>query len=422
MPDRLPEHADVLIVGAGPAGLAAAIELKRLGVGRVAVADREPEAGGIPRLCHHTGFGLRDLRRVLTGPVYAHHYRRRAQEAGVLVHPSTTITGWPGANKVSFTSPQGLGTIEARAILLATGCRERPRPARLVPGTRPQGIFTTGSLQRFVYEHHLPVGYRAVIVGAELVSLSALLTLHHAGVKTAAFLNELPEPQLYFPYNFAKTLFADLLYRTPIFPRVKVTNIIGRNRLEGVEVTHLDSDRIEQFECDTVVFTGDWIPEHELARLGGLMIDVGTRGPQVDAAFRTSARGVFAAGNLLRGAETADASALEGKSTATHIHRYLGDETWPERALSIQVEPPLTWVCPNALSALDVPPTHFRFRSAEFRDNVQLQVRQGNKVLHRQTFRRLIVNESMPLADKWLSKVDLAGEPLKFSISPISNF
>ena len=153
----LPERAEVLIVGAGPAGLAAAIELKRLGVREVVVVDREPEAGGVPRLCHHIGFGLRDVRRMLSGPDYAAFYRRRAHDAEVAVHTSTTVTGWHGQTGLTFTSPHGLGQIEARAVLLATGCRERPRSARLIPGSRPQGVFTTGSLQRFVYEHHLPV-------------------------------------------------------------------------------------------------------------------------------------------------------------------------------------------------------------------------------------------------------------------------
>src|SRR5579859_1658872 len=143
-----PERAQVLIVGGGPAGLAAAIELKRLGVREVVVAEREGQAGGVPRLCHHTGFGLRDLRRLLSGPSYAERYRGAAQAAGVDVRTHTTITGWlpltsqpavsgqRGEMTLTYTSPRGLGQIEAEAVLLATGCRERPRSARLVPGSR----------------------------------------------------------------------------------------------------------------------------------------------------------------------------------------------------------------------------------------------------------------------------------------------
>src|SRR6185503_1483473 len=183
--------ADVLIIGAGPTGLSAALELKKLGVDNVLIVERESEAGGIPRMCGHTGFGLGDLHRVLTGPAYARKYRELAEKSGIKIHTSTTITGWEDKHQVSFTSPDGPGSIAAKSILLATGVRERPRAARLIPGTRPQGVFTTGSLQRFVYEHHLPVGKRAVIVGAEIVSLSVVMTLTHAGVKVLNMITEL---------------------------------------------------------------------------------------------------------------------------------------------------------------------------------------------------------------------------------------
>src|SRR5215470_10999273 len=154
--------ADVLIVGAGPAGLAAAVELRRLGAGSVVVADRDDEAGGIPRHSEHTGFGVRDLRRVLTGPAYARRHADAAAAAGADIRVGATVTGWDGTPgggsadgsgpyRVSLTSAAGIETVAARAVLLATGCRERPRTARLVPGDRPPGVMTTGELQRRVY-------------------------------------------------------------------------------------------------------------------------------------------------------------------------------------------------------------------------------------------------------------------------------
>src|SRR5438309_692884 len=145
------QETDVLIVGAGPAGLAAAIELRRLGAGRVLVVDRETQAGGIPRHSNHVGFGIRDMRRFLTGPAYAARYVRLAEKYGVDIQTETTITGWQDAAHLTATSPAGLVTIQARAVVLATGCRERPRAARLIPGSRPPGIFTTGGLQNMVY-------------------------------------------------------------------------------------------------------------------------------------------------------------------------------------------------------------------------------------------------------------------------------
>jgi thioredoxin reductase len=410
-----PSRCDVLIVGAGPAGLAAALELRRLGVGDVRVVDREPEAGGVPRMCHHSGFGIRDLHRIYSGPAYARRYAHMAEAAGIAVQTATTATGWAGPRTLSLTSPRGLEQIEARAILLATGCRERPRSARLVPGSRPQGVFTTGSLQQFVHGHGQPVGRRALIVGAELVSLSALMTLTGAGGTVAMMTTELPRHQIYLPYLPFKWYAADLLTRTPIVGRARVSRILGQRRVEAVEIAHLDSGRSEVMACDTVVFTGDWIPEHELARRGGLLLDPATRGPLVDTGLRTSVPGVFAAGNLLRGAETADVAALEGRRAARQINDFLKQSTWAESTLPIQVEAPISWVAPGAIAgSRDQPPLgDFLFRVSQFCRHSELRVCQGEQVLHQQRFRRLQPNQSIRLSSAWLAAVDLNGEALR---------
>jgi L-2-hydroxyglutarate oxidase LhgO len=418
------KNADVLIVGAGPAGLAAALELRRLGVKDIIVAERESEAGGIPRMCGHTGFGLRDFHRVMTGPNYVRKYRELAEKSGIQINNNATITGWDiaaedgGWSSLSYTSPNGLGTIEAKSVLLATGVRERPRSARLIPGTRPQGIFTTGSLQRFVFEHHLPVGRRAVIIGAEIVSLSVVTTLLHAGVKIVSMVTELPHHQLYLPIFLpAKILYADLLARTSIWANKGVTNILGQQRVEGIEVMNLDSGKTEIIECDTAVFTGDWIPENELARRGGVYTLKPSLGPQVDSLFRTSQPGIFAAGNLLRGVETADWAALEGRSAARFIARYLENATWSANRLEVQPEAPIAWICPNVLSP-DAIVEGFRFWSKEFRKNAILQLKQGKRVLYEKKIDWLKANVALSLNSGWVEKVDMAGEPVKLVIQP----
>ena len=413
--------ADVLIVGAGPTGIAAALELNKLGVKDVVVVEREPEAGGTPRMCGHIGFGVTDLHRVLTGPTYARKYREMAERAEIIMHTSTTITDWErsgngGLRALKFTSPYGIGTIEAKSVLLATGVRERPRSARLVPGHRPHGVFTTGSLQRFVYEHALPVGKRAVVIGAERVSLSVVLTLLHAGVHVLNMITELPHHQLYLPVFLpAKILIADLLARAPILTHARVTNIFGRQRVEGIEITDLDSGKTRIVECDTVVFTGDWIPENELARRGEVKTGAPELGPQIDSRFRTSQRGVFAAGNLLRGVETADWAALEGRRAALSISRYLDDVGWNECRLEIFAESPLDWIYPNVLSP-DALPNRFRIRSREFRRNFTLQVMQGRRVLYSQKLRSLLANTSIDLSGEWTRRADFSDGALKIEV------
>lgn len=418
----------VLIVGTGPAGLSTAIELKRQGIKDILVVEREPEAGGMPRLCHHTGFGRADLYRMYSGPRYARYYRERAEKAGVEIQTSTTITGWKkaptriissgeiGHAALTFTSPNGLGKIEAQAILLATGVREKPRSARIIPGTRPQGIYTTGSLQRFVYQEHLPVGKRAVIIGAELISLSALLTLIHAGVQCEMMVTEHPRHQIYFPYLPMKWALADSLTRTPIITKTHISNIFGYKRVEGIELTH-DNGQTEIVECDTVIFTGDWIPEHEMARMGGLAIDSGTRGVQVDSEFHSSVKGVFAAGNVLRGVATADHCALEGQRAARSIARYLKNAQWTANKLTVRVDAPLIWVCPNVVHPVKSEhASPFRFRSNEFQKNVQLQVVQGNLVLYQQRFHQLAVNEIMQFDGSWVDKIKPDGEEIRVKV------
>jgi thioredoxin reductase len=375
-------------------------------------------------MCGHIGFGLTDLHRVMTGPLYARRYREMAEKAGIKVFTGTTITGWDDAagdggwSKLDFTSPNGLGSVEAKSVLLATGVRERPRAARLVPGHRPQGVFTTGSLQRFVYEHKLPVGKGAVIVGAERVSLSVVMTLMHADVKVLKMITELPRHQLYLPLFLpAKILFADLLARASILTNTRISNIFGRQRVEGIEITDLESGKTQVVECDTVVFTGGWVPENELARRGDVATGRPSLGPQVDSLFRTSQPGIFAAGNLLRGVETADWAALEGRSAAHSIVRYLRSAQWPTSRLEVYAEPPLDWICPNLLTP-DTRVEQFRFRSNEFRHHAHLQLKQGERVLYQRQFRRLVANTSLNLDSNWTEKVDFAGEPVKLVILP----
>ncbi|MCX6050272.1 MAG: FAD-dependent oxidoreductase [Chloroflexi bacterium] len=410
-------HCTVLIIGGGPAGLAAALELKHLGIDNIKIVEREAEIGGVPRFCHHTGFGLRDLRRVYSGPAYAREYQAKIAKAKIEVLTSTTVTGWTGPRQVQMTSPTGIREMAAQAILLATGCRERPAAARLVPGNRPAGIFTTGSLQRFIYGAEQSIGHRAIVVGAELVSLSAVLTLHHAQIPVAQMITEHPAHQIDWPFIPA-LWYATRRLGSKVTTQTEVSRILGHKRVEAIELTSLKTGEVETVACDTIVFTGKWIAEHELARLGDLQMDKATSGPQVDGALHTSTPGVFAAGNLLRGAETADHAALEGRHAAHSIAHFLVNAFWPQSGVAFCVEAPLAWVAPNRVfTSLATPPMgKFLFQVQQFCSRSQLHVYQGDRLLHSQTFARLIPNCSYRLDSQWLAGVDGQGAPLRMTV------
>jgi thioredoxin reductase len=375
------ESADVVIVGAGPAGLTAARYLRSSGVPSVLVLEREAAAGGIPRHSDHLGYGVRDLRTVLTGPAYARRLAGLAEAAGADLRLSAMVTGWAGDRSLLVTSPQGRRQIEARAVILATGARERPRSARLVPGDRPDGVFTTGQLQNFVHLQHQEVGASAVVVGAELVSWSAVLTLRAAGCRAALMTTEHGRPEAYA----AVTAAGRLGLRVPVARRTRLTRVIGRDRVRAVELEHLGTGRRRTFACDVVVFTGSWIPDHELARLRGLEIDPGHLGPVVDSALRTTADGIFGAGNLLHPVDTADVAALDGRHVAGQVRRYLEREGPPRSAVRLRAEPPFTWVAPGLIRPGDVPAArgHASLWANEHRPFPRVAVRQGGRVIAR---------------------------------------
>jgi NADPH-dependent 2,4-dienoyl-CoA reductase/sulfur reductase-like enzyme len=305
------EVTDVAIIGAGPAGLSAALELRRLGVGRVVVLEREAEAGGTVRHCGHSGFGMLDLHRLLTGPRYAAALREKVRDLDIRLSTAVTALG-PDGSLVAST-PTGELALKARRVLLATGVREMPRAARLVGGTRPFGVLTTGALQRFVYLERLVPCERPVIVGSELVSFSTLLTLHHAGVKPVALLEEASRPAVMFPV----APIARLLYGVPVRLGTKVVSINGKTRVASISVAY--GGQSEQIACDAVVFTGRWVPEAMLMRQHPAGVDPKTGGPRTDATLRTADPHVYAAGNVRYGVRSSGRCALEGRRVARTI-------------------------------------------------------------------------------------------------------
>jgi thioredoxin reductase len=406
---------DVVVVGGGPAGLTAARDLAATGLS-VIVLEREPEAGGIPRHSDHSGYGVRDRRRVMTGPQYAARLVADAHDAGVAVITEAQATSWAGEHSLDVTSPLGRVRVDAGAVVLATGARERPRSARMIPGDRPAGVLTTGQLQKLVHLHHRPVGTSAVIVGAELVSWSAVLTLREAGCRTALMTSVFDKSEAYSVFRTP----GRLALKVPVATRTKVTRIIGRDRVEAVEITHLDTGARRTFPCDVVVFTGDWIPDSELARSAGLTIDRGTCGPVVDGSLRTSRAGVFAAGNVVHPVETADVCALDGKHVVPAVQRWLAGETLVDKGVPIIAIDPFVWVSPGLWRASAGAPTRDRLVlwGADFRRSPRIVVTQDEEIISRYTSRwPLAPGRAFRVPAKVLDRVRADGGPVKVSLA-----
>jgi thioredoxin reductase len=310
---------DVLIIGAGPAGLSAAIELKKSGVDNVRVVEREKYAGGIPRHSHHPGYGMRDLKRFLSGPKYAKYYLDKAKQLGVEISTTTTATDWVDKNTIKLTSPNGLEQVSANAIVLATGARERGRSARAVAGKRPAGIYTTGSLQQATYLEDLYIGKRALIVGTEHVSFSAVITLKHAGVKTVAMIDESKKHQTVFGIP----TILKLIYRFKLHTATKLLEIQGDKRVTGALLEKNGKRWV--VDVDTIIFTGDWIPDHELARKADIAIDSRYKSPVVGKDHKVANTNIYSIGNLILPIKAADQCALEARKIAKIIARRLNN-------------------------------------------------------------------------------------------------
>ncbi|WP_433454379.1 FAD-dependent oxidoreductase [Streptomyces sp. CA-142005] len=449
-------RVDVLVVGAGPAGLAAAARLAASGAGRVEVLEREAEPGGVPRHCAHGGFGT--WTRPLTGPGYARLLTEAAVRAGAVIRTGVTVLDWvaagpsanteatdagtagargagpgaanpsapdgPGGGPVSgglgprtgtvltAVGPGGPEIVEARAVVLATGARERPRTARLVPGTRPAGVLTTGELQQAVHLFGQRIGTRAVVVGAEDVSYAAAATVRAAGAEVVALVTEHPRAQT----GRARARSVRLRDRIPLLTHTTVAELLGHGRLSGVRVRRRDG-RTAVLACDTVVFTGDFVPDHELARRGALALDPGTRGPAVDGALHTSRPGVFAAGNVLHAVERAGTAADEGARVAGAVLDFLAGAPWPDPGVPLAVDAPLRWIAPNRITPADPPARHF-LRTAAPLTRPVLLVHQDGRLLHRERpgLGTALPNRTLTLTARWTGRVDPKGGEVRVSV------
>jgi NADPH-dependent 2,4-dienoyl-CoA reductase/sulfur reductase-like enzyme len=340
---------DVAIIGGGPAGLGAAMELRERGVAHVVVFEREPEAGGIPRHCAHPTYGIREFRHLLSGPEYARRLRAAATSTGVDIRTRHSVVALEPGGRLLVASPEGLLAVQARRVVLTTGARETARAARLVSGERPVGVLNTGALQGCIYLKRLRPFLRPVIVGTELVSLSAIWTCLRHGIRPVAVIESGDTPTARWPLGLFPRLFG-----IPLHFHSRSAEIVGYPRVERVKVTTATGRRTD-IACDGVLFTGRFVPEAALVHMSSLTLDSASGGPLIDQFGRCSDPAYFAAGNVLRPVETAGWCYREGRAVGACVAQDLTVRLPPpEGAVRVLCGTGVKLAVPQSIAASDL--------------------------------------------------------------------
>ncbi|QUJ66623.1 NAD(P)/FAD-dependent oxidoreductase [Photobacterium sp. GJ3] len=295
---------DVVIIGAGPAGIAAATALQKKGVTDILLLDRENEAGGVPRHCQHPTFGALVYKRPMKGHVFSEKILEACRNIDVITRATVVAIHQDGFLDIS--TPQGFKTIQGHRVILATGARETPRHPRCISGLRPLGVLTVGALQQFVYLTKQRPCNQPVIIGTDLVSFSALWTLRNAGIKCVAMIEENHRVTAYRPSE----IFAKLL-GVKIHKSTRLESIHGLERVEAITVKDKNND-LTTIACDAVIFSGEFVGENTLIKNSHLAYTPDTGCPIVDQYGRCSDNIYYAAGNMTHPADMGDQCYLEG--------------------------------------------------------------------------------------------------------------
>ena len=378
------EHikCNLVIIGGGPAGMAAAVAAYEAGERDILILERDTALGGILRQCIHNGFGLHRFGEELTGPEYAYRYEKQVRELKIPFMLDTMVIDVDSDRHVTaMNKERGIFVIEAGAVILAMGCRERPKGALNIAGTRPAGIYTAGTAQKFVNMKGYMPGEKVVILGSGDIGLimARRMTLEGAEVKAVCEL---------MPYSGGLLRNIEQClndFNIPLKLSHTVVDIHGKDRLEGVTIARVDENRRpipeteEYISCDTLLLSCGLIPENELTKAAGIELDRVTGGAVVDGGRETEVRGVFACGNVLHVHDLVDYVSEEAVIAGEAAVRFIRGETVHTADITLRSDGKVRYTVPQRITELSDTRVYFRV-SDVYRDK-KLVVKSGGKVL-----------------------------------------
>ena len=373
----------IVIIGGGPAGLAAAIAAYDAGVKDILVIERENRLGGILLQCIHNGFGLHRFKESLTGPEYADKYVREALKRNIPFLVGATVNDLSRDKIITVTSPEtGILKIKAEAVILAMGCRERSRGALNIPGSRPSGIFSAGTAQKFINVKGYAVGKRVVILGSGDIGLIMARRLTLEGAKVLAVCEIMP-----FSSGLKRNIEQCLNdFGIPLYLSHTITRIEGEDRVTGVVVSKVDEKKRPvsgtemHFDCDTVLFSVGLIPENELSKKAGVTLSAKTKGAVVDQDRQTSADGIFACGNVLHVHDLADFVSEEAELTGKAAARYTLGKLEKTTDITTECGDGVSYAVPQKITS-DAADVKLFFRVSSVMKNCRIVVETDGKEL-----------------------------------------
>ena len=376
---------DLVVIGGGPGGLAAAIEARNNGVENILVIERDKELGGILQQCIHNGFGLHEFKEELTGPEYAERFIKKLKEKNIEYKLDTMVLEVTPEKIVhAINTVDGYMTIEAKAIVLAMGCRERTRGAISIPGERPAGVFTAGTAQRFINMEGYMVGKKVLILGSGDIGLIMARRMTLEGAEVQAVVELMP-----FSGGLARNIAQCLNdYNIPLYLSHTVVDIKGKERVEGVTIAKVDENRRPipgteiEYECDTLLLSVGLIPENDISRKTGIVIDRRTSGPVVNEMMETSIPGIFACGNVVHVHDLVDFVSAEARKAGKAAAKFVKDEVQNGEYIELKNGFGVTYTVPQKYRVENIENfLEISMRVNNIYKNMRLQVKDGDTVL-----------------------------------------